>query len=1027
MVQQENPTDQKPKRRNFPPKSNKSQAKQTTAKPTGNKRRKQRRRNEDSIATEPSQPTSVTTEQADSDLKATSRAISERNGTEARRTSLPRTAKLRQDPSDKPTRESFSWKRKKGLSPPKQVWEDKENLSSGQAENFRRECKKNRRIAKKLRKREREKIRKVNRANNKKLLPKAVSAEKMMDETMGSIQKQTDFVDNLDFIKLIGSDDENEKLNEQQGSSKKDGNGKFPDDRKRRADNQRGTKRKFGVSQEESEQVRKKRGGIVTPWFDGLRWKGKDVQQMLTAEIGAFVSYIRPTPEEDELRHMVIETIRQAVQIRWPDADVEPFGSFGTKLYLPGGDIDLVLLSSNMMNEKRSKILYKLAQVIRERNIGQDVVVIAHAKVPIIKFRTIFGNFNVDISINQSNGIVAMKKVRELLDDVKYLSREIRSNQSSRSSHNHDKGQRYHEKRPETGSEHVDLEEKEIAIRKIVEDLGAAKCLILVVKSVLKQRGMNEVYSGGLGSYSIICLVVSFLQLHPKIQRGDIDPNRNLGVLLLEFFELYGKNYNFHDTGVSVRKGGYYYSKAKRGWQNERKPNLLSIEDPADESNDIAGGTHNILGVRSVFSGAFDLLSATLYYRHSLQSSRTVANHSSSTSRPLLSVPVPFGLDDVEDPESKDPISQSLLGEIMGVTKDLVDNRRKNLKLFYSGTLQRLLNRPAPPSPAELETVKPTRNPVEVTSGTSKRKKSRDRREARQSRNKDGEKPSIGIFDRKDKIDGRYVDLDNPNEPGKSTGLSKSKTQPENIFNTSDSKSEFFNAKSTLSEVKNLKSSKGKNRISEDFSKSKQSDDLQRSLLVYDDFDNIPESTGGSESLFKLNKDEVEEGEIDSKYEVISCQNRSEIKRRRWRDERLNEVEEGELESSGMESQASDRSNEARRVIGWSRHQKKKNRSKKEVEGWVDEYVEAESGFESSSMVAAAIEEELVPSKSSEKDQKNCEVEKGSMMAEKVNPIVIDTSCSAPPVEDVQNLSNADKKHLENQDFDLPGTPPISQ
>ncbi|KAA1109800.1 hypothetical protein PGTUg99_035295 [Puccinia graminis f. sp. tritici] len=78
------------------------------------------------------------------------------------------------------------------------------------------------------------------------------------------------------------------------------------------------------------------------------------------------------------------------------------------------------------------------------------------------------------------------------------------------------------------------------------------QCLILVIKSVLKQCGMNEVYTGGLGSYSIICLVVSFLQLHPKIQRGDIDPNKNLGVLSLESFELYG---------ISVLKGGFYFSK----------------------------------------------------------------------------------------------------------------------------------------------------------------------------------------------------------------------------------------------------------------------------------------------------------------------------------------------------------------------------------------------------------------------------------------------------------------------------------
>ena len=72
--------------------------------------------------------------------------------------------------------------------------------------------------------------------------------------------------------------------------------------------------------------------------------------------------------------------------------------------------------------------------------------------------------------------------------------------------------------------------------------------------------------------------------MHPKIRKGEIDPTRNLGVLLIEFFELYGKYFNFMETGISVRYGGYYFNKRERGWQNPRRPHLLSIEDPVDTS-----------------------------------------------------------------------------------------------------------------------------------------------------------------------------------------------------------------------------------------------------------------------------------------------------------------------------------------------------------------------------------------------------------------------------------------------------------
>jgi non-canonical poly(A) RNA polymerase PAPD5/7 len=110
----------------------------------------------------------------------------------------------------------------------------------------------------------------------------------------------------------------------------------------------------------------------------------------------------------------------------------------------------------------------------------------------------------------------------------------------------------------------------------------ALRSLVLITKAFLAQRGMNEVYTGGLGSYSIVCLAVSFLQMHPKIRRGEIDPDRNLGVLVMEFFELYGCCFNYDEVGISVRAGGTYFSKRQRGWFDFAKRGLLSIEDPAD-------------------------------------------------------------------------------------------------------------------------------------------------------------------------------------------------------------------------------------------------------------------------------------------------------------------------------------------------------------------------------------------------------------------------------------------------------------
>lgn len=192
-------------------------------------------------------------------------------------------------------------------------------------------------------------------------------------------------------------------------------------------------------------------------------------------------------------------------------------------------DIDLVIESQSMAYSNTAAVLQSLANTVKKAGITDKVTIIAKAKVPIIKFVTRHGRFSVDISINQSNGVKAGKMINRFLDE-----------------------------------------------------LPALRGLVLITKAFLSQRKINEVFTGGLGSYSIVCLAISFLQQHPKIRRGEIDPSKNLGVLMMEFFELYGCYFRYDEVGISVRDGGSYYNKARRGWFDYRSPGLLSIEDPGD-------------------------------------------------------------------------------------------------------------------------------------------------------------------------------------------------------------------------------------------------------------------------------------------------------------------------------------------------------------------------------------------------------------------------------------------------------------
>ncbi|PPQ89445.1 hypothetical protein CVT25_012824 [Psilocybe cyanescens] len=237
-----------------------------------------------------------------------------------------------------------------------------------------------------------------------------------------------------------------------------------------------------------------------SPWANGLDLQCcQNVAEMMHKEVDAFVKWISPTPVEDEVRGLIVAQVTKCITIAFPDAVVYPFGSYQIKLYLPLGDIDFVVLSDSMAHSEKATVLHVLANALKRHGITSYVTIIAKAKVPIVKFVTTHGRFKVDISINQGDGLVSGQIITGFLKDM------IPSAKGKESK--------------------------------------VLRSLVMITKAFLSQRSMNEVYTGGLGSYAIVCLAVSFLQMHPKIRRGEIDPEKNLGVLVMEFFELYGNEY----------------------------------------------------------------------------------------------------------------------------------------------------------------------------------------------------------------------------------------------------------------------------------------------------------------------------------------------------------------------------------------------------------------------------------------------------------------------------------------------------
>ncbi|XP_023216438.1 non-canonical poly(A) RNA polymerase PAPD5-like isoform X2 [Centruroides sculpturatus] len=252
------------------------------------------------------------------------------------------------------------------------------------------------------------------------------------------------------------------------------------------------------------------------------------------------------------MRLDVIRRIKNAVLSLWPKAQIRVFGSFQTSLYLPTSDIDLVVLGN-----WKALPLWTLRDLLVNNNIATpaDVKVLDKASVPIVKMTDTKTEVKVDISFNMKNGMESAMFINEKKKEYPNLAK-----------------------------------------------------LVMVLKQFLVLRDLNEVYTGGISSYSLTLLIISFFQLYP---RADVSlPNVNLGVLLLEFFEFYGRHFNYSKTAISVKNGGFYFPKERYKLHKlDFVPSILCIEDPLLPGNDIGRNSYGMLSVKRAFEYAFILLS----------------------------------------------------------------------------------------------------------------------------------------------------------------------------------------------------------------------------------------------------------------------------------------------------------------------------------------------------------------------------------------------------------------------------------
>lgn len=268
-------------------------------------------------------------------------------------------------------------------------------------------------------------------------------------------------------------------------------------------------------------------------------------------------------PEHDE----ITKKVSQLVTSLWPKAYVAPYGSTAINLSTPSSDLDLMIELDIEDSEVTSR-LRRLSILLQKTGGWSSIRFLETASVPVIKLIT-ESNLHVDITLptkkGQHSGTKASTLIQGFLDE-------------------------YPEIRP----------------------------MALVLKYFLYKHALNNPYTGGIGSYCLLFLIITFFQLYSRREHipdsletetseertGEekIPRHANLGRLLMEFFELYGTRFEFEQIVINILDGGSHRLLPHRGTSHMMP---LLILDPFNAQNNIGHSTFMMWKVKKEMAAVY--------------------------------------------------------------------------------------------------------------------------------------------------------------------------------------------------------------------------------------------------------------------------------------------------------------------------------------------------------------------------------------------------------------------------------------
>lgn len=290
----------------------------------------------------------------------------------------------------------------------------------------------------------------------------------------------------------------------------------------------------------------------ITPWLSENTFECSNPNIAFHLEIIDFFKYIKCKTGNKLEKEVIFEKLRVILESKIQNSALLKIGSFATNLDLPSSSIDVVLIERKT---PLKQLMKKIIEIVKQENEFEIVETYLKSKTPMIKISYVKNEQIIELVFNDESGILLASETNRIM--------------------------------------------------KVYPEIPY---LFVVLKLFLRQRKLNNSYTGGLGSFLLLSLIVHFVREYRgqcQWKYGAEESNEiSLSQFLIRFLFYYSSEFSFKECQINFV--------GKIGVQRKNPPsNNLCVIFPLEVETDIGASCHKFFEITRIFKNRFNLLANT--------------------------------------------------------------------------------------------------------------------------------------------------------------------------------------------------------------------------------------------------------------------------------------------------------------------------------------------------------------------------------------------------------------------------------